>query len=350
MNDVAQAPVETGTVEPSPPPRKSRRKIIRLAIVATVLIALVVGGVAYWVHARHFVSTDDAYVNANTVDVAAQVAGEVVKVYVRDQQNVAAGDPLFDIDARNYEAAVAKAEAQLALAHQNVQQQSAAVDAARAQVAQRQAEELNARHNNERTQELVRSGFFSKQAGEQARTQALSAEAAVHAAEAALAQAQSALGATGDSNAAIRAAEAALAQARLDLEHTKVKASTSGLVANLSLRPGNMVTPGTPLFSIVSNEEYWVDANFKETELQRVRPGQKACIVVDMYPQHPFEGVVESVGAGSGSAFSLLPPQNATGNWVKVTQRVPVRVRVNNTDPNFPLRIGTTSTVRVTVD
>ncbi len=159
MNDVAHAPVEAGTVEPSPPPRKSRRKIVRLAIVATVLVALVIGGIAYWLHARHFVSTDDAYVNANTVDVAAQVAGEVVKVYVRDQQNVVASAPLFDIDARNYEAAVAKAEAQLALANQNVQQQSAAVDAARAQLAQRQAEELNARHNNERTQELVRSGF-----------------------------------------------------------------------------------------------------------------------------------------------------------------------------------------------
>src|SRR5262249_23630090 len=132
--------------------------------------------------------------------------------------------------------------------------------------------------------------------------------------------------------------------------HSKVKAPTSGLVANLSLRPGNTVAPGAPLFSIVGNEEYWVDANFKETELAKVRPGQKARVVVDMYPKHPFEGVVESVSAGSGAAFSLLPPQNATGNWVKVTQRVPVRVRVVDTDPNFPLRIGTTATVRVTLD
>jgi membrane fusion protein (multidrug efflux system) len=350
MNDVAHAPVEAGTAEPSPPPRKSRRKIVRLAIVAAVLLAIVVAGVAYWLHARQFASTDDAYVNADTVDVAAQVAGEVTNVYVRDQQKVAAGDPLFDIDARNYEAAVAKAEAQLALARQNVQEQSAAVDVARAQLAQREAEALNARHNNQRAQELVASGFFSKQGGEQARTQELTAQAAVHASEATLAQAQSALGATGDANASVRAAEAALTQARLDLEHTKVKAPTAGMVANLSLRPGNTVTPGTPLFSIVSNEEYWVDANFKETELARVRPGRKARVVVDMYPEHPFAGVVESVSAGSGSAFSLLPPQNATGNWVKVTQRVPVRVRVLATDPRFPLRIGTTATVRVTVE
>ena len=355
MNDVAEATrVETSAaepvVEPSPPPRKSRRKIVRLAIVAAVLVALIAAGVLYWLHARGFASTDDAYVNANTVDVAAQVAGQVVNVYVQDQQRVAAGAPLFDIDPRNYEAAVARAEAQLALARQSEQQQVAAVAAAQAQLAQRQAEEVNARHSNQRTQELVAGGFFSKQGGEQARTQALTAQAAVRAAEAALAQARSALCATGSENASVRAAEAALAQARLDLERTKVTAPAAGVVANLSLRPGNTVTPGTPLFSIVGDEEYWIDANFKETELSRIRPGQKTRVTVDMYPKHPFEGVVESVSAGSGAAFSLLPPQNATGNWVKVTQRVPVRVRVVDTDPAYPLRIGTTATVRVALE
>jgi membrane fusion protein (multidrug efflux system) len=350
MNDVADASrIEAGLMEPAPPPRKSRRKIFRLAIVVALLAAAVIAGVAYWLHARGFASTDNAYVNADTVDVAAQVTGQVVAVYVRDQQHVEAGAPLFDIDPRNYEAAVAKAEAQLALARQNEQSQVAAVAAARAQLAQRQAEAANARHVSHRTQQLVASGFFSKQGGEEARTQAVTAEAAVHAAEAALAQAQSALGATGSENASVRAAEAALAQARLDLEHTKVKAPASGVVANLSLRPGNTVTPGTPLFSLVSDEAYWVDANFKETELAHIRPGQKVRVSVDMYPDHPFEGVVESVSAGSGAAFSLLPPQNATGNWVKVTQRVPVRVRIVDNDPAFPLRIGTTATVRVTL-
>jgi membrane fusion protein (multidrug efflux system) len=104
------------------------------------------------------------------------------------------------------------------------------------------------------------------------------------------------------------------------------------------------------LFSIVANDAYWVDANFKETELQRVRAGQPATVTVDMYPKHPFEATVESVSAGSGAAFSLLPPQNATGNWVKVTQRVPVRVRIVHPDPAFPLRIGTTATVRVRLE
>jgi membrane fusion protein (multidrug efflux system) len=350
MDDVAERTHSEPRVAAAAKPRASRRKIVRLGIAGVVVVAAIVAGVAWWLHSRHYASTDNAYVNANTVDVAAQVTGQVVAVYVRDQQAVDAGDPLFDIDPRNYDAALAKAEAQLALARQSEQQQQAAVSVARAQLAQREAEEVNARHNETRTQQLVASGFYSKQGGEAARTAALTASAAVQAAQAAVVQAQSALGETGEANASVRAAEAAVEQAKLDLEHTKVRAPTSGTVANFSLRPGNTVMPGTPLFSIVGNTEYWVDANFKETELARIRPGQAVTIEVDMYPKHPFRGVVESVSAGSGSAFSLLPPQNATGNWVKVTQRVPVRVRVVENDPQFPLRIGTTATVRVALD
>ncbi|MCC6194625.1 MAG: HlyD family secretion protein [Burkholderiales bacterium] len=346
-DDDARASADTGIVAPSPSPPASRRKIARLTVTAIVAIAAAFAGVAYWLHARGYASTDDAYVNANTVDIAAQVPGQVTAIYIRDQQHVAAGDPLFAIDPRSYEAAVAKAQAQLALARQSVRAQEAEVAVARAQLAQRQAEEADAGHVDERTQTLVRSGFISKQGGDNAHTQLLTAQAAVRAAQATLAQKIDALGAAGDANAAVRAAEATLAQARLDLDHTKVQSPASGHVANLSLRPGATVAPGTPLFSIVSDDEFWIDANFKETELARVRPGQKARITVDMYPDHPFEGVVESVSPGSGAAFSLLPPQNATGNWVKVTQRVPVRVRVIHPDPAYALRIGTTATVRV---
>src|SRR6185369_12101296 len=302
MNDVVQHDVRPSTpsVEPAAKPRPSRRKLWRLVIIGITLLAAIIAGTAWWLHARHFASTDNAYVNANTVDVAAQVTGQVTSVYVRDQQKVNAGDALFDIDPRNYEAALAKAEAQLALARQNEQQQQAAVATARAQLAQRQAEETNARHNELRTQELVASGFYSKQGAEAAHTAALTAAAAVRAAEAAVVQAQSALGETGEANATVRVAEAAVTQARLDLEHTKVRSPTSGTVANFSFRPGNTVMPGTPLFSIVSNTEFWVDANFKETELQRIRAGQPVTIEVDMYPKHPFSGVVESVSAGAG--------------------------------------------------
>lgn len=325
----------------------SRRKIFKWAAIALILVAVAVFGYRYWRHSALYVSTDDAYLNANTVDVAAQIGGQVIHVDVRDNQQVKAGDPLFDIDPQPYRLALEKAQAQLRLAEQSVSQQSAAITAAEAQVAQRQAELQNAESNNRRQQQLVRQGFLSKQGAEASRTQVRTATASLHTAQANLEQARSALGTPGDNNAAIKAAQAAVNQALLDLQHTHIAASTQGSVANLSLRPGNTVQAGTPLFALISNQEYWVDTNFKETELERVRPGAPATITVDMYRDHPFHGVVESVSGGAGTAFSLLPPQNATGNWVKVTQRVPVRVRIMDPDPAHPLRIGTTATVEV---
>jgi membrane fusion protein (multidrug efflux system) len=157
------------------------------------------------------------------------------------------------------------------------------------------------------------------------------------------------LGDPGQQNAAVQAAESRLRQARLDLSHTRVFAPASGTVANLTLRPGSPVQPLAPVFSLVSDSNFWVDANFKETQLDRIRRGQRATVRVDMYPDHPFQETVQSLSGGSGAAFSLLPPENATGNWVKVTQRVPVRVAITNPDPKFPLRVGTTATVRVSV-
>jgi membrane fusion protein (multidrug efflux system) len=192
-------------------------------------------------------------------------------------------------------------------------------------------------------------GIVSRQNAENVQTQASTAEAAVKAAEANVVQAQSALGKPGAENAGVQAAAAELANARLDLARTHVTAPVSGTVANLTFRPGSVVQPGVPLFAIIGEQEYWVDANFKETQLNRLRPNQPAIVKVDMYPGHEFKAVVQSVSGGSGTAFSLLPPQNATGNWVKVTQRVPVRVRILDPDPQYPLRVGTTARVDVKV-
>ena len=258
-----------------------------------------------------------------------------------------AGDPLFEIDPANYEIALARAQAQLALARQQAGQQDAAVSSAEATLAQRRAEEANARSNWARNQQLMKSGFLSPQGGEAARTALQTAQAATKAAEANVAQAKSTLGSTGDENAAVQAAAAAVKAAELDVERTRVTAPTAGIIANFSLRPGNTVQVGVPLFVVISDQEFWVDANFKETELADIHPGQKAEIHSDIYPKKTFHGTVQSLSGGSGSAFSLLPPQNATGNWVKVTQRVPVRVRIEDADAQHPLRIGTTATVKV---
>jgi len=325
----------------------SVRKLSKWLLIGIAVIAVALFGYRYWRHSQLYVSTDNAYVNANIVEVAAQISGPVTHVYVRDNQQVKPGDPLFDIDPEPYRAALEKAQAQLRLAEQAVSQQNAAVQAAEAQVAQRRAELQNARSNNARDQRLVRQGFISRQGSEAARTQEATAVAALQAAQANLEQARSALGETGEHNANVQAAQAAVEQARIDLERTHVTSPTQGYIANLSLRPGNTVQPGTPLFSIIGNQEFWVDANFKETELERVRIGAQGTVTVDMYPDHPFHGVVESVSGGSGTAFSLLPPQNATGNWVKVTQRVPVRVRITDPDSRYPLRVGTTATVEL---
>src|SRR5690606_37897228 len=147
----------------------------------------------------------------------------------------------------------------------------------------------------------------------------------------------------GEDNERLKEAKLFLEKAQLDLTHTHLEAPCNGRIANLSLRPGELVQPGRPLFSIVCSDEYWVYANFKETEMVRIRPGQTAEIRVDMYPGEVFHGVVQNIGPGSGTAFSMLPPQNATGNWVKVTQRVPVRIRITDPRENVPLRVETSA-------
>jgi membrane fusion protein, multidrug efflux system len=331
----------------TPPERASPSKIIKWSLAAVVLLVAIGFGVHYWRIAQLYVSTDNAYVNANRIEMAAQVSGPVLALWVRDQQPVKYGELLFQIDPRPYQLAVDAAEAQLELANQTNSQDRAAVAAARALVAQRTAELRNAQATEQRAIELTRQKLISKQSAETTATEAETAAAAVRAAQANLEQATSVLGKAGAQNAAVRAAAAKLGQAQLDLAHTRVTAPAGGLLANLELRPGSMVQAGVPLFTVIGDNEYWVDANFKETELRRVQPGQQARVVVDMYPEREFKGAVQSLSGGAGQAFSLLPAQNATGNWVKVTQRVPVRVQILDPDPDYPLRIGTTATVRV---
>jgi membrane fusion protein (multidrug efflux system) len=343
----------TPATQPAPAPAPARsgraRRPRRLKwIVAAIVIAIAAfAGLRYWHEESLFVSTENAYVQANQVEITAQVGGPIQKVYAQDQQQVKAGDPLFDIDPANYDLAVQRAQAQLEIARQAASQESAGIVSAEAQLSQRRAEAAQARSDWQRNEELMRTGFLSPQAGQTARTRLATTEAAVKAAEADVARARSALGRPGDENAQVQAAAAALKAAELDLQRTHVVSPTSGIVANFSLRPGNTVVASAPLFVVISGEEYWVDANFKETQLKEIRPGQKADIHSDVYPDRVFHGTVQSVSGGSGAAFSLLPPQNATGNWVKVTQRVPVRIRVDDPDPQRPLRIGTTATVKV---
>ncbi len=291
-------------------------------------------------------STENAYINADVVNVASLVAGRVVTVYVKDNQHVHKGDALFDVDPQPFAIALERAQAELALAKQSARQDTAEVAAARAQLAQTESDLANARSTYERDKELVGQNFLSQQVLDDAKTRVQALEASVAQARAKLSKAQSAPADTAERGDVLKA-QAAIDQARLDLEHTHVTASQDGQISNLSLTAGSLVSVGAPLFALIADNSFHIDANYKETELVGIHPGQDVDIQIDMYPGQHFKGKVESISGGTGTAFSLLPPQNATGNWVKIAQRVPVRIKLAQADAEHPLRIGATATVSV---
>lgn len=321
-----------------------RTKIIMLAG------AIAAGAAGIWVYqsygARH-PSTDDAYVGANVVRVAPRVTGRLVGVTVTNQQNVKRGDPLFSIDPATFRFDLEQAQAQLASARREVAEAEATVNSAAAEVHQREVLLINARTRAERAHQLILKNYVSRQGLDDADAEYKSVTANLQVAQAQLDEARSKLGKPGDDNDRIVAAKAAVDHAQWALDNTRGTAACSGQVDMLNLQPGNVVRADTDMFVLICDNRYWVDANYKEVQLERIRAGQPADITVDMYPSHHFHGTVQSVSGAAGAAFSLLPPQNATGNWVKVTQRVPVRIRIDDVDPAHPLRVGTSTSVTI---
>ncbi len=315
-----------------------------------LLAALGAGAYVYWERSTHVRSTDNAYVNAEVAQISGLVAGRVITMHVKDNQFVKKGDPLFDVDPAPYRVAVNKARAQVALARQGSAQDGAEVRALEAELARQSADLDNAEVVKARTENLVAKGFMSRQAVDDASSKVNSGRAAVEQARARIEKARVMIAPADSQSPAIASAQATLAQAQLDLDRTRVTAPQSGWVVNRSLTAGTSVNPGQTLFAIIVDKSFWIDANFKETELPGVRPGLPVQIHIDMYPEHVFAGHVESIGSGTGSAFSLLPPQNATGNWVKVAQRIPVKVRFDSYDPMFMPRVGATATVTIRLD
>lgn len=323
------------------------RKIIQYTVFAIAMLIIIVIGYRYWLHQKIYPNTDDAYIEANTINIAAQVTGKIQQVLVKNQQHVTQHQLLFTIDPAPFTLAVQQATATLNNTKQEIQAEQSDVKAAAAALAQSQAQLTDTEKNYHRIMTLVKKGFYAKSGGDNVTRQLLIAKQSVIAATNRLQAAKEKLGKTGDHNAQIEAATAALSQAELNLHHTKVYAPAAGKLAQLTLQPGQTITAYQNLFSLVENNHWWATAHFKETNLRRIRVGQKATIKVDMYPSHLFHGVVSSIGAGSGSSFSLFPSENTTGNWVKVTQRFPVRIDITDPDPHFPLRIGASCTVTV---
>lgn len=301
----------------------------------------------YILYNKYYPSTDNAYVGANVINIAPQVTGPILKLYVQNFETVKKGQPLFDIDPAPFQVAVNRAEAQLDLAKQNVEALRDSVKTAEALVQQREHNLQLAKKTYDRIMQLVKLRQISLADGDKATRDFSVATAELLEVKNQLEKAKAELGDDDGGNAGVRSAEAELTQAKLNLEYTHVVSPADGYVVNLTARVGSMLQSGTSYFSIVDLSQWWVDANYKETELARIRPGQLADIVVDIYPDHTFHGRVESISRGSGSAFSIFPAENATGNWVKVTQRFSVRIKILDPDPAYPLRIGASATVQV---
>lgn len=324
-------------------------KIVKILLVV-VALGSAAGGLGWWWQRQSIhPSTDDAYLQANVLTIAPQIAGRVVAVGPSEGMRVEAGDLLFQLDDAALRAALDGARAQLDLARQSAGAGGANAAAGQAALDAANAAAMDARANLDRQQTLFDRGDVAQAALDDARSQSDQADARVQQAEAALEAARDQAGGAGPRNAGIRAAEAMVRQAEITLAFAEVTAPVSGWIANLSLRPGDVVSPMQPLFSIVEDGDWWIDANFQETDIERIRPGQPVRVAIDMYSGTEIPGTVEAIGAGSGAAFSLLPAQNATGNWVKVTQRFPVRIAVEPpADPAFRLRVG--ASVTATVD
>lgn len=321
---------------------KENKKKIAIAL---ALVALL-GGIAYAYFSSFSRSTENAYINADVVSVASQVSGRVIAVHIKDNQHVHKGDALFDIDPEPFAIALERAQADLALARQSARQDNAEVSVAHALVAQAESDLANANNTYSRDKELVAQHFLSQQSLDDAQTRMQALQASLEQARAKLTKALSAPVKTEERGDVLKA-QATIDQAKLDLQHTHLTAAQDGQISNLSLTPGSMVGVGVPLFALIADNSFHIDANFKETELVGIHIGQDVDIKIDMYPGQHFKGTVESLSGGTGTAFSLLPPQNATGNWVKIAQRVPVRIKFAQTDAEHPLRIGATATVSV---
>ncbi|HEY1664040.1 MAG TPA: HlyD family secretion protein [Verrucomicrobiae bacterium] len=336
-NSKSEAPInfEKESIPPPPPPRKRGRKqkVILAGIVALVVLLAVI--FYYLICLAPYESTDDAFIDGYATLVSSRVPGQIARLAVTDNQEVKEGDVLVEIDPRDYEASLSVAQADLAAARSQLDQARAQVKVSKAKVAQSQAAVSAAAAENQRAAddlkryESVESRAISKSAFDEAQAQARAAAANLDAAfsETNAAEAEVALSEAGveTANAAVQQAEAKVQQAELNLSYTKIVASRDGHITARTVELGNYVQPGQALFTLVPRD-VWVVANFKETQLTYMHPGDPVELRMDAYPNRTFKGKVDSLQAGTGARFSLLPPENAVGNYVKVVQRVPVKI------------------------
>jgi membrane fusion protein (multidrug efflux system) len=324
-----------------------KRKLMRLALMLIVPALLLLGGGYYWLVSDRYVSTDNAAVKQDIVGISAQVSGPVIEVAVRENQRVKRGDLLFRIDPEPYRVALLQAQAQLAAARLQTSQLSTQAAGTGADIVGAEADLAIKRRALSRQAALLKRGFTTRADYDDSVSEVRKSETELADARARAANANAAL-APGE-QPSIAQAEAAVAKARLDLSRTELRAPSDGIIANSDrLQIGQTVVQGVSMLSLVRSNQAWVEANFKERDLDRMKVGQKVKIEIDAYGGEDFTGHVASIGAGTGSEFALIPSQNANGNWVKVTQRVPVRIAFDGI-PDRPMIAGLSATTKVYV-
>lgn len=336
--DPARAPeAATATPLPSPEEAKARRPWLRWSIMLIVPLALALGGWLYWQSLAGKVSTDNAYIKQDMVSVSAEVGGPITEVLVKDGDEVQAGDLLFRIDPEPFRLQIAEANAAIAGAQVNVIALRNDADLTGTDIAAARSDVGFAQARFERVKALRDKGFSTKADYEAAEQAVIQARERVRRAEDRQREAKARL-ASGPAvpgvNPQVAAAEAQRANAQLSLRRTEVRAPSAGRIAQADrLQLGQQVVPNLPVLTLVRDGSTYVEANFKETDLDAMAVGQRAEIRFDAYPDLVLKGRVASIGAGTGAEFSVLPAQNATGNWVKVTQRVPVRIAIEGKSP-----------------
>src|SRR6185437_1555083 len=351
----ASSPSPTGpggaATATAPDTPKKKRGVKRMILMIAVPLVLVAAGGYYWLTGGRYEDTDNAYVQQPKVSLSADVAGTIIAVNVKENQAVKAGDVLFRIDPVPYQIALDQANAALAGARQSVSQLRVAYTTAETKLAADQQTLVIQQRNQARNDDLATKGVATAAAVDQGLLALQQAQSTVDQDQQAVKGALAALGGNVDVKTddvpAVMQALAAQQAAQRNLAKTTVKAPADGIISQVdSLNVGQFIGMGSTIVSLVESGGTWVAANFKETQLERMKAGEPADVTVDTYPGVVFHGSVDSIGAATGSEFSLIPAQNATGNWVKVVQRVPVRIKVP-ANADTPLRTGMSATVTV---
>ncbi|MBB2929173.1 HlyD family secretion protein [Paraburkholderia silvatlantica] len=339
MSTTAGAPVRDVPDAAAAPARSGAKRTILILLALAALVGAAVWLGHWWVVGRFIESTDDAYLQADSVTIAPKVSGYVTDVYVADNQAVKAGDPLVKLDARQYQVALDQARANVDARMADIGNAQAQIEQQRANVAQAQAQQevaqVSLRHANDevaRYAPLAATGAETTERLAELKSERDKAQATLAADAAAVTSARSQISALNaqlsQARAQLEAARANAAQSQLDLDNTVVKSALAGRVGDRTVRVGQYVQPGTRMLTVVPVQRTYLTANFKETQIGRMRAGQPVELHVDALPGHTLHGVVDSFSPGTGAQFALLPPENATGNFTKIVQRVPVRIRL----------------------